>query len=35
VGNVIVQRGGKDEVYTVSFAFAFRAFHPTGVIHVK
>ncbi len=38
VGNVIVQRRGKDGVlrdvvYDVSFAFAFRAFFPNGKIH--
>ncbi len=38
VGNVIVQRRGKDgalsdAVHDVSFAFAFRAFHPNGRIH--
>lgn len=39
VGNVTVQRrtpaGLEDVVYDVSFAFAFRAFYPDGVIHVK
>ena len=40
VGNVIVQRraaSGKleDAPYSVDFAFAFRAFHPKGVIHVR
>ncbi len=39
VGNVVVQRrtgrGLEDVVYDVSFAFAFRAFHPEGVIHVE
>jgi len=34
IGNVVVQRrtqaGLEDTVYDVSFAFAFRAFHPTG-----
>ena len=37
VGNVVVQRptanGLVDAVYDVSFAFAFSAFHPQGVIH--
>ena len=37
VGNVVVQRrtadGLKDAVHDVSFAFAFHAFHPDGVIH--
>lgn len=28
VGNVIVQRNGKDIVYDVTFAFVFNAFHP-------
>jgi hypothetical protein len=39
VGNVVVQRrasaGLEDAVYDVSFAFAFRAFYPDGVIHVE
>ncbi len=39
IGNVVVQRktskGLVDAVYDVSFAFAFHAFHPKGVIHVK
>ncbi len=39
VGNVIVQRrtaaGLEDVVYDVSFAFAFRAFYPDGVIRVE
>lgn len=38
VGNVVVQRRGKDgalkdAIHDVSFAFAFRAFLPKGVIH--
>lgn len=38
VGNVVVQRRGKDgkmmdAVHDVSFAFAFHAFYPKGVIH--
>ncbi|MGH6954489.1 MAG: DUF3179 domain-containing protein [Alphaproteobacteria bacterium] len=37
IGNVVVQRqtasGLEDVIYDVSFAFAFHAFHPTGVIH--
>ena len=37
VGNVVVQRRGAgglaDAVHDVSFAFAFFAFHPDGVIH--
>jgi hypothetical protein len=39
IGNVVVQRrtarGLEDAVYDVSFAFAFRAFHPQAPIHVK
>ena len=39
VGNVLVQRrsanGWKDAVYSVDFAFAFHAFFPDGVIHVR
>jgi hypothetical protein len=39
VGNVVVERrsadGWKDAVYTVDFAFAFHAFFPDGVIHVR
>ena len=39
VGNVVVQRrttvGLEDVPYDVSFAFAFRAFHPDGVIHLE
>jgi hypothetical protein len=39
VGNVAVQRrtavGLQDVVHDVSFAFAFRAFYPDGVIHVQ
>jgi len=38
IGNVVVQRqtsdGPVDVVHDVSFAFAFHAFHPDGVIHV-
>jgi len=38
VGNVVVQRRGKDgaltdAIHDVSFAFAFRAFFPKGLIH--
>ena len=37
VGNIIAQRrtadGLKDTVYDVTFAFAFRAFHPNGDVH--
>jgi hypothetical protein len=39
VGNVLVQRktaaGWQDAVYSVDFAFAFRAFYPEGTIHLK
>jgi len=39
IGNVVVQRrtaaGMADAVYDVSFAFAFRAFHPNGPIHAE
>jgi hypothetical protein len=39
IGNVIVQRrttsGLEDTVYDVSFAFAFRAFHPKAPIHAE
>jgi len=38
VGNVLVERrtadGWRDAVYTVDFAFAFRAFFPNGVLHL-
>ncbi len=34
LGAVTVRRGGADAVYDMSFAFAFRAFHPDGVIHI-
>lgn len=37
IGNVVVQRcgaqGWQDAVHDVSFAFAFRAFHPQGRLH--
>jgi hypothetical protein len=37
IGNVVVERrterGLADAVYDVSFAFAFRAFHPHAPIH--
>ncbi len=33
VGYVVVQRGGRDVVHDVTFAFVFHAFHPEGVIH--
>jgi hypothetical protein len=39
IGNVVVQRrtaaGLQDAVYDVSFAFAFRAFHPNAPIHAE
>jgi len=35
VGNVIVKKGGTDFPYDVTFAFAFKAFRPDGVIHQK
>jgi Protein of unknown function (DUF3179) len=39
IGNVVVQRrtnqGLKDAIYDVSFAFAFRAFHPNASIHAE
>ncbi len=39
VGNVLVQRqsedGLVDEVYDVTFAFVFHAFHPEGTWHVR
>jgi hypothetical protein len=39
IGNVVVQRrtasGLEDAVYDVSFAFAFRAFHPNAPIHAE
>jgi hypothetical protein len=35
VGNVVVQRRGKDVPYTVTFAFAFFAFEPSGVLHTE
>jgi hypothetical protein len=39
IGNIIVQRRGvsglEDAVYDVSFAFAFRAFHPQGRLYVE
>jgi hypothetical protein len=39
VGNVLVERRGadgwEDEVYSVDFAFAFRAFVPDGPIHTE
>ncbi len=35
VGNVIVQRGGKDVVHDVTFAFVFHAFRRQGLIHTE
>jgi hypothetical protein len=35
VGNVVVQRGGKDIVHDVTFAFVFHVFHRQGVIHTQ
>ena len=39
VGTVVVQRragdGWEDTVYSVDFAFAFTAFYPDGVLHLK
>lgn len=35
VGNVVVQRQGEDVPYVVTFAFAFFAFHPDGVLHTQ
>lgn len=39
VGSVLVEQrsadGWEDAVYSVDFAFAFRAFLPEGVIHVR
>jgi hypothetical protein len=39
IGNVVVQRrtalGLEDAVYDVSFAFAFRAFHPNAPVHAE
>lgn len=35
VGNVVVQRNGADVPYTVTFAFAFFAFNPAGVLHTE
>ncbi len=39
IGNVTVQRktqyGLEDAVYDLSFAFAFRAFHPGGTLHAS
>lgn len=35
VGNVVVQRNGEDVPYTVTFAFAFFAFEPDGVLYTR
>lgn len=39
IGNVVVQRrsakGLADAIYDISFAFAFRAFHPQALIHTQ
>jgi len=35
VGNVVVQRRGEDVHHTVTFAFAFFAFEPNGILHTK
>ncbi|WEX90975.1 DUF3179 domain-containing protein [Sinorhizobium garamanticum] len=35
VGNVVVQRDGKDVPHTVTFAFAFFAFEPNGTLHTE
>ncbi|MFC3323609.1 hypothetical protein [Mesorhizobium cantuariense] len=35
VGNVVVQRHGKDVPHTVTFAFAFFAFEPHGTLHTE
>lgn len=35
VGNVVVQRHGKDVPYTVTFAFTFFAFEPRGTLHTE
>lgn len=35
VGNVYVQRDGDDVPYVITFAFAFFAFHPEGVLHTQ
>lgn len=35
VGNVVVQRNGEDVPHTVTFAFAFFAFAPDGVLHTE
>jgi hypothetical protein len=35
VGNIMVQRNGEDVPHTVTFAFAFFAFAPDGVLHTE
>jgi hypothetical protein len=35
VGNVVVQRNGRDVPYTVTFAFAFFALEPDGVLNTE
>ncbi|GLS36668.1 hypothetical protein GCM10010869_22590 [Mesorhizobium tianshanense] len=35
VGNITVQRNGEDVQHTVTFAFAFFAFEPDGVLHTE
>lgn len=35
VGNVTVTRDREEVVYHLPFAFAFKAFHPDGVIHAR
>lgn len=35
VGNVVVTRAGRDVDHVVTFAFAFHAFHPEGIIHTE
>ena len=34
IGNVIVTKDGEDFPYDVTFAFAFKAFRPDGIIHL-
>jgi len=33
IGNVVATKNGKDVIYHVPFAFAFKAFYPEGIIH--
>ncbi|MBA2660642.1 MAG: TIGR04283 family arsenosugar biosynthesis glycosyltransferase [Nitrosospira sp.] len=35
VGNIRVTRDGKDVAYVVTFAFAFFAFNPDGILHTR